>query len=55
MTEILGSLVAVAFASVALMLLILAVTGRARVRSCCAVPAEHDLRLRDASRTGEIV
>jgi hypothetical protein len=55
MTDLVGALVAVAFAVVAVVLLVLAVTGRAKVRSCCAVPAEHDLRLRDASRTGEIV
>jgi len=39
----------------ALGVIVLAVTGRAKVRSCCAVPADRDLRLRDASRTGEIV
>ena len=34
---------------VVLALVLLAVTGRARVRSCCSIPAERDLRLRDPS------
>ena len=55
MTDVVSAFVALAFAGFAVFLLVAAVTGRAKVRSCCAVPAEHDLRLRDASRTGEIV
>jgi hypothetical protein len=55
MTDLVGGFLALAFAAFAVALLLAAVTGRAKVRSCCAIPAEHDLRLRDASRTGEIV
>jgi len=55
MTEVVPMLIGVVVALFAVGLIVLALTGRAKVRSCCSVPAEHDLRMRDASRTGEIV
>jgi hypothetical protein len=55
MSTVVPLLLGLAALVLALGVVLAAVTGRANVRSCCAVPAERDLRLRDASRTGEIV
>jgi len=49
MTEFVLHAVGVIIALGLLTLVVLAVTGRARVRSCCSIPAERDLRLRDPS------
>ncbi|MFZ0322974.1 MAG: hypothetical protein WAN48_02460 [Actinomycetes bacterium] len=52
MIELVFRLVGVMLAVGVLVLAGLAVTGRVRMRSCCAVPAERDLRMRDAYRSG---
>jgi len=49
MTEFVLHAFGVVLALGLLALVVLAVTGRARVRSCCSIPAERDLRLRDPS------
>ena len=45
-------LLAVVLALGMVTLVVLAATGRAKVRGCCSVPVEHDLRMRDPSAAG---
>jgi len=54
MTGLVLGIMAVMVAGGALVLAVGVLTGHAKVRSCCTIPAERDLRMRDASRYTEI-
>lgn len=54
MTDLILGLMAVLVAGGALFFAMVVLTGHAKVRMCCNVPVERDLRMRDAARYTEI-